>query len=77
MKTVWYRLFTRVKSTNYFSTTYNVCSKYVMALTQDLHLEIMAKTVIPGYNVVGTSKCILSQAGRLSRLPFIAFKMRT
>ena len=40
------------------------------------YLEIMAKTVIPGYNVVGTSKCILSQAGTLSRLPFIAFKMK-
>ena len=32
-------------------------------ITSDLHLEIVAKTVIPGYNVVGTSKCILSQAG--------------
>ena len=36
----------------------------------------MAKTDIPDYNVVGTSKCILSQAGRLSRLPFVAFKIK-
>ena len=52
----------------------------VMTLTEVntlCRLEIMAKTVIPGYNVVGTSKYILGQAGRLSRQPFIAFKMRT
>ena len=63
----------------HYSSKYNcVCHVGLSSrITSDLHLEILAKTVIPGYNVVGTSKCILSQAGRLSQLPIIAFKKRT
>ena len=53
----------------YFSTTYNMRSKYEMVFASHLPWQRLSYQT-----VVGTSK---SPAGRLSRLPFIAFKMRT